>query len=144
MDGWIRHYPVRHFPSLWERVDVLIDEGRFLVSEEVIREVNQHDDTLQEWLNKRRDAVVVPTTSEVVDAVRRILEVHARLVMSGVGRNRADPFVIAVARLKGATVVTGEKGGTPKRPKIPFVCDDLRVPCFGMIDLIRQEDWVFS
>ncbi len=73
-----------------------------------------------------------------------ILDIHERLVMSGRGRDRADPFVIAVGLLKSATVVTGEKGGTQNRPKIPFVCDDLGIPCFGLIDLIRQEDWVFS
>jgi len=45
------------------------------------------------------------------------------------GRNRADAFVIAVARLQGAVVVTGEgANGTEDKPKIPYICQELKVP----------------
>ena len=127
MDGWLRYYPPEHFPGLWERIDSLIDEGRLLASEEVLVEVSEHTDSLAEWLQERQDEVIVPTGNAVTTAVRQILTSHERLVMSGSGRNRADPFVIAVARLQGATVVTGEKGGNRNRPKIPSVCDDLGI-----------------
>jgi hypothetical protein len=61
------------------------------------------------------------------------------------GRNRADPFVIAVAQLRSATVVTGEgSDGTTNRPKIPYVCDDLGVGCFRFLDVIKAENWVFG
>jgi hypothetical protein len=60
-------------------------------------------------------------------------------------RNRADPFVIAVAGLRGATVVTGEgSDGTADRPKIPFVCSQLRIPCIRLLDVIRAEGWSFA
>ena len=144
LDGWVRHYPPEHFPSLWDRVRALIGEGRFLVSEEVFVEINEHDDSLSAWLNARQDQVVVPTTGEVAGVVRQILAAHERLAMSGPGRNRADPFVIAVANIRSATVVTGEKGGTPNRPKIPSVCAALDIRCIGLLELIQIEGWVFS
>ena len=143
IDGWIRHYPPDHFPSVWIEIESLIDEGRFLLSEEVLREIERHDDPLNEWLQDRRDRVVVPTTNEVAVGVREILRSHERLVMSGSGRNRADPFVIAVARLHNAVVLTGEKGGTPSKPKIPSVCEDLDIRAISLLDLIKEEGWVF-
>ena len=144
MDGWLRYYPPEHFPGLWGRVDSLIEEGRLLVSEEVLVEVSEHTDSLAEWLQERRNEVIVPTDNAVTAAVRQILASHERIVMSGSGRNRADPFVIAVARLHRATVVTGEKGGSTSRPKIPSVCDDLDILHTSLVGMIQTEGWVFG
>jgi hypothetical protein len=60
-------------------------------------------------------------------------------------RNRADPFVIALARMRGATVVTGEgSDGTANRPKIPFVCEQLGINCVRFLDVVTLEGWTFS
>lgn len=143
LDGWVRHYPPEQFPSLWEQVDYLVQAGRLRVSEEVFVEIERHDDALNEWLQVRREQALVATTDEVAAIVQEILRSHERLVMSGSGRNRADPFVIAVARLVDGTVVTGEMGGTQARPKIPSVCRALGIPVIGLLDLIKAERWVF-
>ncbi len=63
--------------------------------------------------------------------------------MAGGTRNKADPFVISLAKGKNATVVTGEIGGTEKRPKIPYVCEDLKIPCITFAQLIKEEEWKF-
>ena len=114
------------------------------MSEEVFVELERHEDELFSWMLNERDTIQIPTNNDVTVAVRQILNGHERLAMSGSGRNRADPFVIAVACLHGATVVTGEKGGTPNRPKIPSVCDSLDIPCVDLMRLIADEGWVFD
>ena len=144
LDAWVRHYPPDHFPNFWRKIDALILEGRFAVSEEVLRDINEHDDPLAEWLNARQSAVVMRTDNDITEAVRRILQTHERLVMSGGRRSRSDPFVIAVAWLRHATVVTGEKGGTAQRPKIPSVCADMGIPCVELLAMIKREGWVFD
>ena len=59
-------------------------------------------------------------------------------------RNRADPFVIALAELRGATVVTGEgSDGTERRPKIPYVCQQRDIPCIRFLQFIQDEGWTF-
>lgn len=145
MDGWIRRYPLATFPRLWERIDELVDAGRFKVSEEVVDDVKHHDDSLTKWVVDREARLVIPTDDAVVAEVRTILTAHGKLVKSGTGRSRSDPFVIAVACLNNATVVTGEKGGTPDRPRIPSVCAALTVPlaCIDFLGLIQAEGWVF-
>jgi hypothetical protein len=144
MDGMKRYYPPTNFPRLWQEIDGLIAEGRLLASEEVWEEVKIHDDELKDWVQAREAVLIVPTTAAVAAEVRQVLAGNMRLVMNMKGRNRADPFVIGVARMKSATVVTGEgSDGTATRPKIPYVCQQLGVPCIRLLDLIRTEGWVF-
>ncbi|MEK7153667.1 MAG: DUF4411 family protein [Patescibacteria group bacterium] len=73
-----------------------------------------------------------------------ILGSFPKLVANMKGRNRADAFVIAVARVKGATVVTGEgPDGNQNRPKIPYICQQLNVPCVRFLEIVRLEGWKF-
>jgi uncharacterized protein DUF4411 len=145
LDGLERYYPEEAFPVVWQRVDGLVGEGRFLISEEVWEEVSAKDAIAKAWCEPRKEALVVPTDAAIAAEVQGILTAHERLVMNMKGRNRADPFVIAVARLRGATVVTGEgSDGTAERPKIPYVCGQLNLPCFRFLDVIRAEGWVFN
>ena len=100
----------------------------------------------KEWCERRgKEALTVPTDGTVAAEVQRVLENNERLVMQMKGRNRADPFVIAVARIRDAAVVTGEgSDGTERRPKIPYVCMQLGISCMRLIDVIRDEGWRFS
>lgn len=144
IDGLERYYPEEAFPALWERVDTLIDQGRFLMSEEVWEEVKVKDAVAKAWCESRKDRLVVPTDASVAATVQSLLVDHERLVMNLKGRNRADPFVIALAQLKGAVVLTGEgNDGTAKRPKIPYVCDQINVTCHRFLQMIRMEGWRF-
>lgn len=143
MDGYVRYYPPTIFGSLWERVDQLCNDTRILVPEEVYKELEYHHDDPFNWLKERSDSVLVPTDAEVAVAVRDILTEYPRLVMEGSTRDRADPFVIATAELHDAVVITGEKGGSEKSPKIPYVCDGRGVKCAGFLDLVQLEGWSF-
>ncbi|HET9059613.1 MAG TPA: DUF4411 family protein [Acidimicrobiales bacterium] len=144
IDGLERYYPAEAFPALWERVDGLIDEGRFLVSEEVWEEVKTKDAVVKAWCEPRKDRLLVPTDASTTTAVTELLVDHERLVMNLKGRNRADPFVIALAQIKGAIVLTGEGfDGTANRPKIPYVCAQVGVGCHRFLEMIRLEGWRF-
>ena len=144
IDGLERYYPVDHFPGLWERVDDLINDGRLIISEEVWEEAQTKDAVVKAWCVPRKAAIVVPTDATVVEEVQRVLADHQRLVMNFKGRNRADPFVIAVASVRNAVVVTGEgSDGTENKPKIPFVCQRLGIECVKFVDVIRLEGWTF-
>lgn len=141
IDWHERFYPPESFPSLVPLVDGLIHTGRLFMSEEVALELHAKTAAAGTWCAKRKDRLVLPTDVAVATAVRDVLREHPRLVGALKNRNRADPFVIAVARLKGAVVVTGEMGGTADRPKIPYVCSQFGIQCITFTDLIRAEGW---
>ena len=145
IDGLERYYPSATFAGLWEAIDALIDSGRFFASAEVWEEIKKKDESVKQWANPRKDKLFVLTDPDTAAEVRTILETFPRMVMNGGRRNRADPFVVAVARLRGATVVTGEgHDGSGNRPKIPFVCQQLKIPCVTFTDFIAAEQWKFA
>lgn len=144
IDGLERYYPEQTFPGLWARVDDLINEERFLISEEVWEEIESKDAVVRAWCEPRKDSIVIATDSSIATEVQHILTAHDRLVMNLKNRNRADPFVIALAALRNGTVVTGEgSDGTANRPKIPFVCQRLGISCIRFTDVPTLEGWTF-
>ena len=84
----------------------------------------------------------VPIDEPIQVEVSEILRAHPRLVDQRRGRSRADPFVIALAKTKAATVVTGEqRSQKPGVPKIPDVCDALSIRSVGLLDFFRERGW---
>jgi len=144
IDGLERYYRPASFPSLWAQIDELIGHGRFVCSEEVLEEATQRDLPAKQWCLERQDRVMVATDASVIAAARVLLEQYPAMTKNLKGRNRADPFVIVVAKMRGATVVTGEgQDGSADRPKIPWVCRQMKVPCIRLADLIDREGWAF-
>lgn len=128
---------------MWQRLDGLIHQGQLIVSEEVLVELEQKDDEVHEWVRQRR-AMFVPTDDAVQVAVQEILRGHPGLVDPARPRLGADPFVIALARIRGCTVVTQETPtANPARPKIPDVCRALGIGHINVLQFIRQQGWVF-
>jgi hypothetical protein len=142
--AWVRLYPPDTFPAVWERLHDLATAGNLLVPEEVYEELRAQEDDLLAWVKQRADAVIVETRRAVMLEARAILADHEGLTKTGTGRGKADPFVIALARLRGCPVVTQEQGGSAAKPRIPYVCADRGVTCMSMLDVIRAEGWRFS
>ena len=145
IDGLERFYPESSFPALWVNITTLLEEGRLIISEEAWDESRKKDLATKDWCDKHEKAAwVVPTDATVATEVRRILAKYPKIVGAMKGRNRADPFVIAVASLKGAVVVTGEgPDGTENKPKIPFICSNLGVQSMTFLEMIKAEGWTF-
>ena len=130
LDGWVRYYPPDVFLALWKNLEAMIESQELIAPEEVLREIEKKEDELHKWA-KAHERMFYPLDEAVQRATTEILTVFPRLVDSEKERNRADPFVIALARIRGCPVVTGEKAsGIKDRPKIPNVCDQIgRASC---------------
>lgn len=143
LDGWTRHYPREAFPGLWRHLEEMIRSGDLRASEEVMYELEKKEDEAFAWASAQ-DNFFVPMDDKVQDAVSEILAAHPRLLDTRRGRSGADPFVIALARVRGCVVITGEhRSGSLERPKIPDVCHAIDVESISLLDLIRREGWVF-
>jgi len=143
LDGWVRNYPPDVFPSLWLHLEEMIKAQELLAPDEVLLELSQKDDEVHKW-GKVNSAMFVPLDEDVQNATQEILIQFPRLVGAMKDRNRADPFVIALAKVKGAIVVTGEKSrGTEDRPRIPNVCDHFGIGHRTLLQLIRDNGWTF-
>ena len=131
MDGWIRYYPPDILPSLWKRLEDMIESKRLISPVEVKFELARKDDDLHKWVSGLESMIVnrfpnfVPARS--VDGIW------------------ADPYVIALAEETGSIVVTGEKVApeNARKLKIPNICKSLNIKSIGLLDLIRREQWQF-
>lgn len=143
LDGWNRYYPPDVVPGLWEKIEAMVDEGHLIASEEVLRELSKKDDGAYSWA-KRQSGLFVPTDAAVQLEVRSILKTHQRLIDTRKNRSGADPFVIAVAKVYGCKVVTGERPNNhPQKPHIPDVCNDMGLIWMDILQLCREQEWSF-
>lgn len=141
--GWRRVYRPRNFSVVWERMDVLMDEGRLRCSVEVLHELQKKDDELHGWCNERKEKFCAEIDDACQTEVARLMAAHERLVDTVKGRSGADPFVIGLARtIKPTMVVVTEEN--PGKVRIPDVCDAEGIRWIRLADLIEEEDWEFD
>lgn len=142
VEGRRRAYPPDLFVQLWMNIKALIERGRFAAPEEVRAELAAKDDETFAWA-KSRTGLFVPLDAGQIRATRVVANRFPGFVNSPRAKNRADPFVIALAGLRGYTVVTQERPGSPDSPKMPTVCTAFQVSYIRFLDIIRQEGWRF-
>lgn len=130
-------------PTLWERIDGLIQGGRLIATDEVLTEIKRGDDGLIGWSKKRKTMFVAPDKA-VEEGVRRIVNRFPNFIPQRSPDGAwADPYVIALAQARDAIVVTGEKPTDAKAKSlhIPNICEALAVKSISFLDLIRREGW---
>ena len=141
--AWYERYKPNRFPKLWEQLDQLITDGRLVSSSLVLRECSkQRSEELHAWL-KPREAMFLMPDEAVQGQVDRIVNTYTGLVAAGKEKFQADPFVIALAKVNGHTVIT-EETGPASLSKIPGVCNAMKVECVNLMQLIDEEDWVLG
>jgi len=141
LDAWVRYYPPDVFPGIWEQMDRAAKAGTVKSSDEVLRELSKKDDGAHDWI-KAHSEMIIALDNEIERHVQEIMSRYPRLVDSKKGRSGGDPFVIAVARAKNLTVITGENAtGNIAIPRIPDVCDDLGIRWLRMLDFFREQKW---
>lgn len=145
-------FPKDVFPSVWERVEELIRAGRLISAKEVLREIETGRDELVRWTKTRKQIFLDPLSPEL-ELVKDILKNFPHLGSPWKQTHHADPFIIALAKLKNDTepphlyekkryvVVTEESQNNPNR--IPSVCRHYNVQSFKLLELFRRENWQF-
>lgn len=125
---------------MWSWLGELGAAGTLTAIDEVLEELQKKEDGAHAWAKK--NLTVVPIDAAIQGVVADIMKAHPRLVDNRRNRSQGDPFVIALARVRGFTVVTGEKASNnPEKPRIPDVCAAMNVKCINMLGLFREQNW---
>lgn len=147
-------YPMETFPTLWKHVDALISNGRLFAPREVLRELEQRDDELHDWV-KTRSRMFRDPTDEIVTVSQEIMRDFPDLVDHQATTPSADPFVVAQAVAEhrerqdtlfggNCAVITSEgRTGGQGRPRIPNVCDQYQITAMRLKELFAKEGWRF-
>jgi hypothetical protein len=135
------------FPGFWQQFDETVASGDIVSTREVLRELERDDpDHVLSWARRNAAVFSTPTDAETafvgsilsVPHFQQIIGTKARLT----GTPVADPFVIACAATREATVVSEEKP-KPNSAKIPTVCEHFGVDCLNLERFMRAIGWSF-
>ena len=142
VNPWGKVYQPDLFPSIWEHLDALIRAGTVLTSMEVYFEIERQSDDLHHWCRERKE-FFVDLTENVQVQVTELLARYPRMVSVGSDRGRADPFVIALAKIHYPPlgVVAEEGRGKHTNPKIPYVCLQEGLTSCNFNTFLRNTGW---
>lgn len=135
-------YRPETFPGLWREMETMIGAGELFCSEEVLHELERQDDDLLKWA-KVQAGLFVAMDAAIEAAVKRVVAIP-NAVKGTSTENSADPFVVAIAIARTATVVSREGAGSPQRPKIPYLCGQLGVPHQSLEEFVTGQGWSFG
>ncbi len=149
IEAWNKYYSPDFCEDYWSILSKLSLEGNIIIPYMVQQEIEKVDDNLKSWLTKEKIAI-----SQIDEDIEKCLkeiyskdEKHSQLVDNKKGRSLADPWVIAHAMAKKATVVTKEEKITDpatKRIKIPNVCYNMGIKCINDYDFIKELNINFN
>ena len=145
LHAWRRDYPPDTFPTLWRQLDEMIESGLVVTPDEVLLELERGGDEIHAWAIGHENFVVEPD-EQVQAIVRRIVDDWpAFLPEDSHDGVWADPYVIGLASVREATVVTGEvlAPDNARRPKMPNICRELGIDWVTILGLLRNEGMSF-
>jgi hypothetical protein len=131
-------------PSFWDLLDQKIEKGLIFTSTLVYKELTDGNDELVTWVRGRKDSgCFIEPDKDVQEKLRAIADYvnknypqhEAAEFLSG-----ADPWVIALAKVTNAVVVTQEKlvGNESKKVKIPNICRGFGVLYIDTYQMLRE------
>ncbi|KKM68009.1 hypothetical protein LCGC14_1465270, partial [marine sediment metagenome] len=114
------------FGSLWDFIENQIKNRKILATYLVKEELEVQEDELVDFIKKFDNLFVLPTHKEQL-VVNNIINTPKFSYWASGVRNRADPFVVALAKTANLKVVTYENPQSTK--KIPAACYEFDVEC---------------
>ena len=139
-----RWYPFELVPKFWEKLACGIENGSIICSHAVYRELTVGNDHLADFVRNRKVYLNVPPDdctfremTKISDHVGGKYPRHqSEEFLTG-----ADPWVIATAKCRGGTVITGESKSRKKKVRIPIICDQFEVPFAEIWAMVQHFKW---
>lgn len=141
-------YPIEHFPALWGKMSEASKGGLIISTELVFDELNAQEDKtdgILTWAIEHKD-MFIKMDDDTALSVSQIVKKYPLLVDTLTDKNQADPYLIALAKIKNAVVVSeeGSAHNSPKKMKIPDVCSKEGIRCIKLLPMLKEFGWKFS
>jgi uncharacterized protein DUF4411 len=140
------YYFRKRFPSLWEKFDALIEDGRIISTCENFREIEPINEDLFQWARNNDNIFLEPNRDEAlfIRDIYKVKHFQQNIEQKKLwqGGNNADSFVIAKAYVIEGTVVTGEIF-KPNAVKVPNICKHFNISCLDLEQFMEKENWIF-
>lgn len=138
-----RENPV--FTAIWEEIEDLIVQGKFLTIDFVEQEINDYrgkEVFLKDWVKKWKKHFIVKTDAASFNAARPIINeeyntgfLNARKLAEG--KEEADPYLIGFCKVHNCVLITDENKLKPN--KIPAVALKNGVHCIDVFEFLQER-----
>jgi hypothetical protein len=140
------HYSFDVFPGFWDWLDERAAAGELASTDMVFDELTNQDDDLADWVRGRKQSIfhVTSTSLDIANSVTEIgrwmNSVAFKAHVQAEFMDGADPFLAAVAMVRGDTVVTLETfdAAARRKVKLPNACQHLGVPYETTYEMLRS------
>ena len=130
------------FPSLWESLEGLLNEGRLVAPFEVFTEIEEKfPDDWKKWVKTHKKMFI--DTGDIITKAKQIQNWYLGLTDKNDTKTNADYFVIALAQYMGSWTVVTDESRKKNGMKIPNVCDKMRIPCVNVYNFFRKCNWKY-
>ena len=131
------------FPSLWNAIEELINQGRLISPQEVLIEIHEfYDDGWNKWVKQHKKMFLDKKETQL--HASQIQNWYPGLTNKDGTKTDADYYVIGLAKYMGNgwTVVTDE---SRKRAnlRIPHVCEKMKIPCVDLHNFFKKCKWKY-
>ena len=135
------------YQAIWDEIKSLIKQknlfSTIVVYEEIIRYLGK-EDRLKKWAKSHKKRFFISPDEETWQFAQDIIKKFPDLLDSKklqTGEPDADPFLIALARSEGATIITQERKDLPNR--IPMVAAHYRVKSIDLYEFFEERKLKF-
>lgn len=140
IEPWVRRYPPDIFGPVWTKLSELAEARAIGAPLDVLLEIEKQKDDLHLWAEERSEQLFIQPDRQVMEVYTEIINAHPGFLKIDSTKSGADPFVVALAEVRGLPVVTYETlAKKDAAPKIPNVCLARGVNCVDLVHVLRAE-----
>lgn len=135
------------YRAIWDEIESLIKQDSIFSTIVVYDDVKEYlgkDDRLKKWAVSHKKSFFIPINQEVFklaqDVAKRFPDLLDKKKLQ-TGEPDADPFLIALAKSEGATIITQERKDLPNR--IPMVALHYKVKSIDLYKFFEERKLKF-
>jgi len=135
------------YQAIWDEIESLIKQKKIfstmVVYEEMMRYLGK-DDRLKKWAISHKKRFFISPDEEVWQLAQGVAKKFPDLLDKKklqTGEPDADPFLIALAKSEGATIITQERKDLPNR--IPAVASHYKVRSIDLYEFFEERKLKF-
>ena len=134
-------YPKTVFPTIWQRIASLIQDGQLYSHIEVLREIRNTiypKDKLLQWSNKNKTIFSGIDNCQISQIQKIQREYNLAYWQNEINRPApwADPYIVAMAICEKAIIVTQEHKS--KANRIPPIASQFGIYAFNLLEFFHE------
>jgi len=146
----IKHYPPDKptFKAIWDEIENLIKQRSMFSTSVVYDEIGRYEgkgERVKKWAEANKKHFFIEVDPETWQFAQEIIRKFPALIKKKnieTGEQDADPFLIALAKSKGATIITQEKDD-PNKTKIPNVAAHYKIKSTDLFGFFAERGLKF-